>query len=242
MKNSTTTPNLLSLYNSFVNTPFTANKADPSGFKIRLKSIYLVQDQTGASDATNNLGNNVGDAIFIWTASDCSKGSSDETCKNMSWFNLKDDTATVNKNLASQKVTVTAGTYNYIKLGLLGEQQGPNNSYINTSWEHPYLNADLTDGAKQFASIQTEWAAKFKTPLTVAADDSITITLDYTLNDIIDTSGSIQEKDAQGGTDQGNKADDCTNTSGNTYCIYFPKLTVSAEKAASTTSTSSTTN
>ena len=237
MKNSTTTPNLLSLYNSFVNTPFTANKADPSGFKIRLKSIYLVQDQTGASDATNNLGNNVGDAIFIWTASDFSKGSSDETCKNMSWFNLKDDTTTVNQNLNSQKISVTAGTYKYIKLGLLGEQQGQNNTYINTSWGHNNLTNPAT-----FASIQTEWAAKFETPLTITESDNITVTLDYTLNDIIDTSGTIQEKEAGQGTYQPGKADDCTTASGITYCITFPKLTVSAEKAASTTSTSSTTN
>lgn len=236
MSNSTTPPTLVSLFNQLTHPVRTSpGNVAPSAFKVRLKAIYLIADQKDASKDTNFLGDNIGTPQFIWENQNC-PSKKDEDCTDMDWFDLADTTENVNKNLNSQKVSITAGTYRYIKMGFLGEQQGSNNSYENTQWDYTSLETHPAT----FASVQTEWAAQFDPPLVVAENDSITVSLDYNLdNTVYPASQGIDEKIAGQGINQPGKADDCANeisvlrTSESKTCFFFPEVTVSAEKTAS---------
>ena len=198
-------------------TPHTA-----ATFGVKLKFIYLIEDQENATADSNYLGNNIGNSIFIWSNPGCTSRN-DTDCTSIDYFQLEDPTEYVNQQLNSQHVDVTAGTYKYIKLGLLGEQQGGNNNYENTKWS--YSNTEQT-----FASIQTEWAAKFDPPLTIEEGDSLTVNLSYSLDTIVYTGSNGEEKQQGQGTNQGEKFDDCVGDSPNKTCILFPALTVSAAK------------
>lgn len=199
--------------------------ADPTGFSIRIKSIYLVEDQD-CGDCTIPLGNNIGEAAFLWTNPDCPKGSDDADCSSLSYFDLNRASAAVNADLNAQSASVPAGTYKYIKFGLLGEQSGGNNTYNNTKWS--YSSAGVVDA--EFASIQTEWAAAFTEPLVVADGDVIALTVGYDLNDSVDTNTDANEKVAGAGTHQPGAADDCVTISSTKVCLFFPEISVTAAK------------
>jgi hypothetical protein len=197
--------------------------AAATAFGVKLKFIYLIEDQENATADTNYLGNNVGNSIFIWSNPGCTSRN-DTDCTSIDYFQLEGATEHVNQRLNSQHVDVTAGTYKYIKLGLLGEQQGGNNNYENTRWSY---TPGITD--TEFASIQTEWAAKFDPPLTIEEGDSLTVNLSYSLDNIVYTNSNGSEKQQGQGTYQPEAFDDCEGTSPKT-CILFPALTVSAAK------------
>ncbi|MBM4381168.1 MAG: hypothetical protein FJ086_17990 [Deltaproteobacteria bacterium] len=199
----------------------------PSAFGIKLSAIYLVEDQENATAEGGWLGNNVGKTVLLWKDPGCVSNLSGESCKNIGFFDLARPTAEVNAALNSQAAGAEAGTYRYIKIALLGQQQGGNNTYVNTRW------ADDTSSTpeQQYASIQTEWGAPFTTPLTIAAGDAILATLSYDLAAAVYRDSDAQEKVAGQGLAQPGRADDCAGTGGSRICIEFPALTATAVKA-----------
>jgi|GEM_PF-2054183 len=197
--------------------------AAPTGFSIRIKSITLVEDQD-CGDCTIPIGDNIGEVGFLWTNPDCPKGSDDADCEDISYFDLNRASAAVNTELNAQAASITPGTYKYVKFGLLGEQSGANNTYNNTRWS--YAPGEVTD--KQFASIQTEWAAAFAEPLEVADGDQVTLTVSYDLDSIVEANATSEEKVAGNGIYQPGAADDCDTVSSVKTCIFFPTISVTA--------------
>ena len=204
-----------------------STQVNPTEFAVRLAQIYLVEDQDISDTdlaAGAVIGNNVGQTGFLWYADDCPKGSDDADCETMEYFDLNRATDLVGTDLNAKEMEVSAGEYKYIKLALLGSQQGGTNTYNNVRWGDTAASPSVA--SREFASVQTEWAAKFETPLTVAEGDTITVSLIYDLSGIVEESSSRTAKVAGQGTFQPGKADDCSGTT----CLDFPALTVSATK------------
>lgn len=211
----------------------------PSELKVKLKSIIIVEDKEGASADSGWNGNNRGNAIKVWANPSCSTATSggdgvtfgeiksDAECAaaGITYFDLNRPTEDVNTDLNSQSAAVPAGTYNYIKMSFLGEQQGPNNTYENVSWAH----SGSSTAAQEYASIRTEFSAMFSSAVTVAAGQKITVTLDYNLAESVTTglAGAGEEKVAGQGTYQPGRYDDCE--SGKSVCFDMPGFTLSAE-------------
>jgi hypothetical protein len=101
-------------------------QATPSELMVRLKAIYLVEDQPGATAENGYVSDNSGEHIKIWNAPDC------------------------------------LPTHD-------GDLQGGNNTYMNAKWAD---SSSATDEQK-FAMLQTEWGAKFDTPITVVGGETI---------------------------------------------------------------------
>lgn len=230
-----------SLKVQFANSTSALNKSAsgaPSELKVKLKSIIVVEDKDGATADSGWNGNNRGNAVKIWVNPTCSSNTggadgvtygevkSDEECAaaGISYFDLNRNSSDVNTELNSQNALVPVGTYNYITMGFLGEQQGPNNTYENVTWAH----SGSTTTSQAYASIRTEFSAKFATPVTIAEGQKLTVTLDYSLATAITTglAGTGEEKVAGQGTYQPGKYDDCESTK--SVCFNMPGFTLSA--------------
>lgn len=212
--------------------------AAPSELKVKLKSIIIVEDKDGATADSGWNGNNRGNAFKVWANPTCSSTSSgtdgvtyseiksDADCSaaGITYFDLNRSSDAVNTDLNSQSVAVPAGSYNYITMGFLGEQQGANNTYKNVSWAH----SGTSTSSQEYASIRTEFSAKFPTTLTIAEGQTVTVTLDYTLAGSVTTglAGAGEEKVAGQGTYQPGKYDDCESTK--SVCFNMPGFTLSA--------------
>lgn len=219
----------------------TANKmasVAPSELKVKLKSIIVVEDKDGATADSGWNGNNRGNAIKVWANPTCSTQTagtdgvtfgeikSDEECATagITYFDLNRSTDAVNADLNSQNALVPAGTYNFITMGFLGDQQGPNNTYENVTWAHSGSGTT----SQEYASIRTEFSAKFPTAITIAEGQKLTVTLDYNLATAVTTglAGAGEEKVAGQGTYQPGKYDDCESTK--SVCFDMPGFTLSA--------------
>ncbi|MBM4380944.1 MAG: hypothetical protein FJ086_16840 [Deltaproteobacteria bacterium] len=206
----------------------TGTSGAPSTFAVKLAAIYLVEDQAGATAEGDWLGENVGNAIRVWTNPACGAELSDEGCASAGYFDLNRTSAEVNASLNAQAAQAEPGNYRYIKVALLGSQQKSNSTYVNTKW------ADATSSTpdQEFASVQTEWGVPFSSPLVLAAGDSVTATLTYDLSAIVYRDSTAEEKVPSQGKFQPSKADDCAGAAGAPRtCIEFPALTASASKA-----------
>lgn len=210
----------------------------PSEFAVKLKYIIVVEDKDGATAETGWNGNNKGNGAKIWANPTCSSSStsddgvmvsdikSDADCAaaGISYFNLNRDTASVNTDLNSQNAAVPAGTYRYITMAFLGEQQGGNNTYQNVKWAH----ADSSITTQEYAKTQVEWTAKFAEPITIEDGQKMTVTLNYDLASAVTTglAGAGQEKVASGGTYQPGRYDDCDASL--SVCFDVPAFTLTA--------------
>ncbi|NDE14561.1 hypothetical protein EBZ80_06475 [bacterium] len=218
-----------------------ANKstpAAPSDLKVKLKSIIVVEDKDGASADTGWNGTNKGNAIKVWANPLCStqtsgtdgvtfgeiKSDADCAAAGITYFDLNRATSAVNTDLNSQNALVPAGSYNYITMSFLGEQQGANNTYNNVTWAH----SGSGTASQEYASIRTEFSAKFPATLTVAEGQKLTVTLDYSLAAAVTTglAGAGEEKVAGQGTYQPGRYDDCESTK--SVCFDMPGFTLSA--------------
>jgi hypothetical protein len=219
----------------------TANKmasVAPSELKVKLKSIIVVEDKDGATADSGWNGNNRGNAVKVWANPTCStqttgtdgvtfgeiKSDADCAAAGISWFDLNRASSAVNTDLNSQDAQVPAGSYNYITMGFLGDQQGPNNTYENVTWAH----SGSSTTSQQYASIRTEFSAKFPTTLTIEEGQKLTVTLDYSLATAVTTglAGAGEEKVAGQGTYQPGRYDDCESTK--SVCFDMPGFTLSA--------------
>lgn len=212
--------------------------AAPSELKVKLKSIIIVEDKDGATADSGWNGNNRGNAFKVWANPTCSTSTtgsdgttygeikSDAECNTagITYFDLNRSSDAVNTDLNSQSVAVPAGSYNYITMGFLGDQQGPNNTYKNVSWAH----SSTSTSTQEYASIRTEFSAKFPTTLTIAEGQTVTVTLDYSLASAVTTglAGAGEEKVPGQGTYQPGKYDDCESTK--SVCFNMPGFTLSA--------------
>jgi hypothetical protein len=210
----------------------------PSELKVKLKSIIVVEDKDGATADSGWNGNNRGNAVKVWANPTCStqttgtdgvtigeiKSDADCAAAGISWFDLNRTSVAVNTDLNSQNALVPAGSYNFITMGFLGDQQGPNNTYENVTWAH----AGSSTISQEYASIRTEFSAKFPTTLTIAEGQKLTVTLDYSLATAVTTglAGAGEEKVAGQGTYQPGKYDDCESTK--SVCFDMPGFTLSA--------------
>jgi hypothetical protein len=212
--------------------------AAPSEFGVKLKYVIAVEDKDGATADTGWNGNNKGNAAKIWANPACSsvttsddgvmvgeiKTDADCAAAGMGYFDLNRDTAAVNTDLNSQNAAVPVGTYRYIGMAFLGEQQGGNNTYQNINWAH----ADSGVTTQEYAKIQVEWTAKFAEPITISEGQKLTVTLSYDLAAAVTTglAGAGQEKQAGGGTYQPGRYDDCDSSL--SVCFDVPAFTLSA--------------
>jgi hypothetical protein len=199
--------------------------AAPSALAVKLVAIYLVEDQEGATEEGNWLGNNIGNAIKVWTSPDC-PSLNDADCQSMGFFDLNRSTPEVNASLNAQAAETTPGTYRYVKLALLGSQQGANNGYVNARW----ADEGSSVSEQQFASVLTEVAARFDQPLVVGEGESVTVTLTYELAGTVFRGSTAREKQQGQGLFQPGAADDCAGTGTPRTCFVLPTLSVSATK------------
>lgn len=220
-------------------TTLTLAETKPSALKMRLKYVTLAADRENATAETGYNGNNIGQGAMIWGCTACSTYTKDDDsdafsisvktdaeadAAGASYFDLNRTSAEVNAELNSQDAKVLPGTYRYIGVALIGEQQGGNNTYENVKWA--YSSGDVAE--KAYASFKTEWSAKLDPPLVLENEQSVVVTMSYNLDKVVTTGLSNAEvKDAASGTYQPGKYDDC-NT-GKTICFNFPDLTVSAK-------------
>jgi hypothetical protein len=109
-------------------------------------------------------------------------------------------------------------------MSFLGEQQGANNAYKNVTWAH----SGSSTTAQEYASIRTEFSAKFPAAVTIEEGKKITVTLDYSLATAVTTglAGAGEEKAAGQGTYQPGKYDDCESSK--SICFDMPGFTLSA--------------
>lgn len=212
----------------------------PSSFAAKLKYIILVEDRENATAESGYNGNNIGQGAKIWASPQCSsltvdaatgaqygdiKSDADCAAAGVEYFDLARTSSAVNTELNSQDAKILPGTYRYLGLALLGEQQGRNNTYENTRWAH----TDSSTAERNFASVQTEWSAKFDPPLTIGEEESFVVTLSYSLENLVTTSlTNANVKTKEGGTNQPGAYDDCNTEK--TVCLTFPALTVSGAK------------
>lgn len=210
----------------------------PSELKVKLKSIIIVEDKDGATAESGWNGNNRGNAIKVWANPTCSTSTtgsdgltfgeikSDAECAaaGITYFDLNRSTDAVNTDLNSQNAAVPTGTYKYITMSFLGDQQGPNNTYKNSTWAH----SGSSTTSQEYASIRTEFSAKFDTPITITEGQKLTVTLNYNLAAAVTTglNGAGEEKVAGQGTYQPGKYDDCE--SNKSVCFDMPAFTLSA--------------
>lgn len=148
----------------------------------------------------------------------------DEECAaaDPDYLDLARDAEEVNADLNSQEVWILPGTYSRISMAMLGSQQYGRNEFPNTSWTYDGQNYT-------FAAMITEWSGTIDPPVTVGEEERITITLNYSLDNIVSTGlTDAEEKVLGGGTIQPGKYDDC-NEEG-TVCINAPSITVTASK------------
>ncbi len=218
-----------------------ANKsatAAPSALSVKLKSIIIVEDKDGATADSGWNGNNRGNAVKVWAEPKCStqttgsdgvtfgeiKSDADCAAAGITYFDLNRSTSAVNTDLNSQNAQVPAGNYNFITMSFLGEQQGPSNTYNNVTWAH----AGSSTASQEYASIRTEFSAKFPATLAVAEGQKLTVTLDYSLATAVTTglAGAGEEKVAGQGTYQPGRYDDCE--SAKSVCFDMPGFTLSA--------------
>ncbi len=148
----------------------------------------------------------------------------DEECAaaDPDYLDLARDAEEVNADLNSQEVWILPGTYSRIEMAMLGSQQYGSNEFPNTSWSYEGVN-------HSFAATITEWSGDIDPPVTVGEEERITITLNYSLNNIVSTGlTDAEEKVLGGGTIQPGKYDDCNEEA--TVCINAPSITVTASK------------
>ncbi|MEN9796686.1 MAG: hypothetical protein RL653_382 [Pseudomonadota bacterium] len=205
----------------------TGTAGTPSAFGVKLLAIYLVEDQENATAEGNWLGNNIGNAIRVWSSPACGPDLTDASCEGADYFDLNRPTADVNAALNAQATQAEPGTYRYIKVALLGSQSKGNNAYTNAKW----ADADSGTAEQTFASVQTEWGAPFTSPLVLAAGESVTATLTYDLSSVVFRGSDAEEKISGQGIFQPGRADDCAGTGSPRTCIEFPDLVATAARA-----------
>ncbi len=214
----------------------------PSTFGAKIASIILIADKDGDPTAENNYGgNNTGEGAKLWGAPECTITTKDENsgaftmdflddaeCEaaGIKFLDLNRSSAEVNAELNSQEAKILPGsTFKYIGISLLGGQQGGNNGYTNAQWA--YESSGVAE--RSFASVQTEWGAKFETPLTVGEGETVTVVLSYQLDNTVHTGVEGGEAKVRGGgTLQPGRYDDC-NEAGD-VCFNFPALSVTVTK------------
>jgi hypothetical protein len=215
---------------------FTA-ETSPSKFQVKLKYIVLIEDKEGSPSAANGYnGDNKGNGVKLWASPECSTETKDEEtgasygeilddkeCEKVGidYFELARESDAVNEDLNSQKAKVLPGTYRYITMGLLGEQQGGNNEYTNTLWEHETSST----GDLEFASVRTEWSAKFSKPLVVEENQTVGVTLTYDLSEAVAT--GVSDPFIRSSAGDEDAYDSCTEDE--TVCFAYPTMDVSAE-------------
>ena len=225
---------------AFGNTSAALAESKATGLAVKIKYVLLIADKEGSPTAENNYGgNNKGEGALLWGDPGCTTTTKDEGSGSHTvsvgtdvdcdakgtYFNISRASAAVNAELNSQDAKVLPGTYRYIGLAFVGEQQGGNNSYNNVKWSHGA--SGVTD--KTYASIQTEWTGKMDPPLELGEEQGAVLTLSYSLDNVVTTGVASMEPKVKGsGTTQPGKYDDCNEAK--TACMNLPKLTISVAK------------
>jgi hypothetical protein len=132
-------------------------------FAMKLASVYLAQDVDPRSQ------NNVGSTSALWTSPHC---TSADDCDP---FDFARPTATVNADLNSQQLDVSAGTYRYVRMEFCYHGETP--TQPNISWS----GADMTT---PHAFLEMECgvtSTEFSPVLDLQPGDSVAVALGYDL-------------------------------------------------------------
>lgn len=225
----------MNLASSFFHTVSLA-KSTPSLLEVKIAAIYLVEDIEGATRETGYNGNNIGNQAKIYIAPGCDDSLTDSICAaGMTAVNLAGTTEQVNATLNSQIRDINKGTYRYVRLALLGSQQGATNTYNNIKWSAS--SGSLSAENREVASVVTEITRPLETPLEIGSGDSVTLNLTYSLQESVTFGDSTIEVMQPGqGTyqldaSQRPKNDDRKDQgTSNAVCLKLPEFVPNATK------------
>jgi hypothetical protein len=156
--------------------------ADGTSLQLKILAVYLVPDV----DPTT--GNNVGTAEMIWINPQCNDDISNCNIDGFvnpaggpritDYFDLSRPTDQVNADLNSQAVTVTPGSYKYVRVELCKALDGETAPTVPAmTWRGPGMTADQPFWSGSCGSTSTA----FDPPLALAIGDSVQVTLGYDL-------------------------------------------------------------
>jgi hypothetical protein len=196
----------------------------PTTFGIKLIAAYL------SEDINPDTGNNVGNTAMIYLNSTCAddimhcdiSGGTAEDGNPMSlvvtdYFDLALPSAEVNAALNAQGRSITAGTYRYARLEFCKYNSGDAN---NLSWGLTAAGGAADDFTSEFQrNMCTVNSAAFAEPIAIAAGDTVTVSIAYSLAD------SVKQVEAESSF-----GDNCKTESGSRYCFTIPTFTPSASK------------
>ncbi len=207
-----------------------ATRYTPSQFAFKLMNVYIVPDVTESNK------DNVGVASMIWINPDCTTKDSEsesgkkdkdgnkimykykvmDSCeeeKISKKFEIARSATEVNADLNSKNYPVLPGTYNYVKLDIcIGGPKGNNATF----------KADgMIDSAEIKLGTCGVTSAKLATPMTIEEGESVIVSLQYDLANLVYDYGEGMSK-----------SDNCYfNESGTVRrCVDFPNLVPSAKK------------
>jgi hypothetical protein len=204
--------------------------ADGTSLRLKIIAVYLAEDV----DPTTM--NNIGDTQMIWLNPQCNGDISGCNVDGFTepaggpritdYFDLARPTAEVNADLNSQAETVTPGSYKYARLELCKAYGGQNQATVPTMmWQGPGMAAErpFTSGDCGRTSLA------FDPPLTLAAGDSVEVTLGYDLGTSVVAGAPGTGAYELAGVDHWFR--DCADIDGtHRACMDFPDFAPSAAK------------
>jgi hypothetical protein len=206
----------------------TAAAATMMGY--RMIAVYVAE---GVDPVTQD---NTGQNSIVWLAPECQ--GSIEACnlagepgdgpRVSTYFDFAQGTTAVNLQLNSQNRDVEPGTYNYARVEFCKIAPGGAPAQANVEWQ--VSGMDAPHAFKQSMCGVTSKA--FAAPMVVKAGDTIEVTLDYDLEQMI-VSGAPDGNPSPlcfGAPGYQQCFMDCADVGGTRYCVNTPQFVPSARK------------
>jgi hypothetical protein len=202
--------------------------AAPSLVGYRMTAVYVSEDIDPITQ------DNTGRSSMIWIAPECGDdiggcnpdGEPGPGPRVKTYFDFAQGADKVNAQLNSQAREVTPGAYKYVRVEFCKLPGGGRPVQPNVQWSVPGMAAPRS---YSFGMCGVTSKA-FATPMALAAGDSLEVTLDYDLAQLV-VSGEPQ---AQGGSQCLGQAGaqrcflDCADVGGVRYCMDAPQFSPSA--------------
>lgn len=194
-------------FNQLVATPVSVTT-----FKMKLLAAYLTQDM-------DSTGGNIGGTSIFYLNEECQDdishcditagdGSRGITHVVNSFFDFSGGPDAANATLSSQGRSIDPATYKYARLEFCKFNDTAN---VNAKWA---VTGETTEHDLSLSSCAVS-SEQFETPLTVAAGDSVTVTMSYDLSDTINTTGT---------------GPGCVTIGSDNVCFSMPTFVPSASK------------